>query len=100
MATMVQRLDQILTGLLDVIPTVGQTLKVADGYTSGVSDAAILAQFGTTRALLTNGQKAAIAVIGIRAHTLSEIRNNTRQNSIFNAAAAAESAADTAIGGL
>lgn len=100
MATFPVRLDSILTGLLDIAPTVVQSMKVRDGYLVGVSDAEILAQFGVVRAALTDTQKSAIAVVRMKQQVIEYIKNMTRTSNLGGAFVAADVAANTAVGGL
>lgn len=98
--THIQRLDSILTGMLDVAPTNAQTLKVADAFVSVLSDSEILAQFGVARGALTNPQKAQIAVTGIRNEIKAKVRESLINASVRANLATVEALGNTAISDL
>lgn len=64
--THIQRLESIITGVIDAAPTNAQTTKVANAFVDSKDDAYILELTGTARASLTNAQKAQIAVLTIK----------------------------------
>ena len=96
MATAVQRFNSVLTGLLDVAPTVSQSNKVADTYIELLTDDQIRAAFGVERAALTNAHRAAIVLRAITAYIRADMRRHAEHVETVNAQVTIQAAAQTA----
>lgn len=84
MATFLARYQAIGNALIDGVATAQQLSAVADAYVAELSNEEIAEAFpGATRATLTDAQRAAIAVIGIKTQVQNTWRTyniRTKQN--------------------
>lgn len=76
--TFIQRLDSILTGTKDAAPTNATAQKVSSAFVDSMNDAEILEQFGKTRDLLTNGEKAEVAVLAVKKYIRDKVQESPR----------------------
>lgn len=96
MATPLQRVTSVLTGLLDVAPTAAQSNSVADTYVGLLTDDQIRSQYGVERAALTNANKATIVLRAITARIKADMRQHTERVETANAQTAITAAVQAA----
>ncbi len=93
MATPLQNLTAIVGGMLNSTPTNAQITKVASAMCASVLESDILLWVGTTRALLTNTQKAEVAVNAFEQYTRTQVSINADRQARADAQATIDAAA-------